>query len=127
MGENSKVRIITEEEVGNIDITQVLMPVMGGFTRLPQNETKNLYSEFFEENALDQSVFKALVNQWRVEGSYRPIIIRPEKFEYTIKRYNSDEDCLLKNRPFFEGDEEKYSSETLGKLLALVLKFRLPN
>jgi len=125
--ENFDVRIITEKEVESVDITQVLMPVVGSMTRFPENETKDLYTEFFKEVKMDPSIFTGLEKQWNVKGSYRSFVLRPKKFGYTIKRYNAPEDCLLEDRPFFDDDNEKDCAEPTGKHLAVVLKFRLPN
>jgi len=125
--ENFDVRTITEKEVETMDITQVLMPVVGSMTRFPENEIKELYTEFFKEVKMDPSIFAGLEKQWNVKGSYRSFVLRPEKFEYSIKRYNDPEDCLLTDRPFFKDDDEKDRSEPTGKHLAIVLKFRLPN
>merc|ERR1719285_832356 len=80
--ENYNVRIIPEEEVGSVDITQVLMPMVGSMTRFPENEIKELYSEFFKELKLDESIFAGLEKQWNAKGSYRAMVVRPENFEY---------------------------------------------
>lgn len=124
--ENYNVRIITEEEVERMEITQILMPMVGSMTRFPQNKMKDLYTELFKELKLDESIFVGLDKQWNVKGSYRSMIVRPENFEYKIKRYNDPTDCLLTDRPFFDEDTEKDCSEPTGKHLAVELKFFLP-
>ncbi|EFX68625.1 hypothetical protein DAPPUDRAFT_62909, partial [Daphnia pulex] len=123
--ENGTVLFITEGNIHNYTINDILLPLPGSDdTIYPSNEVAGWYTDLLlMDGILD---FKERIGSYIISGEYRLLIRRPSELTWKFVRYDdasmnlisSDLDRLLNRRePCLVED---------GAFLGLVLEFNLP-
>ncbi|KAG0743702.1 hypothetical protein G6F57_007998 [Rhizopus arrhizus] len=84
---NRKVpKVLTEEDVDNYSIEDVVYPLPGRLSVYPENEIKKLYVEIMAEDGI--SIDKKDKHFEGLNGDYRPLLAKPEQMSWSFIRYN---------------------------------------
>jgi len=121
-----RVRTLTEEDLHNYTIFDVIMPLPGTDVAYPGGKLGEKYREFLRMDGLDPDNFVRKQREYTLNGSYRVILHLPKELSWTALRYTdpdvslaqSDEDKLLGFDPPVIQDDGKFMalqiSLTLG-------------
>lgn len=118
-------KYVTKEDIENIAITDVVLPLPGRSILYPKNKTAEWYKEFLEEDGMDMNSFTSRVKTYSLGGSYRKMIVKLNELKWEIIPYDDVcqplvlSDCDLLNRICLPPPEEG------GQHKALKLEFHL--
>jgi len=98
-----RVRTLTEDDLENYTIFDVIMPLPGTDVAYPGGRLGERYREFLRMDSLDPDNFVRKQREYTLNGSYRAIIHLPKELSWSVLRYTdpdvslaqSDEDKLL--------------------------------
>ncbi|XP_037090775.1 pseudouridylate synthase 7 homolog [Pollicipes pollicipes] len=121
------VRALTEAELAQHTIHELVLPLPGWAVRYPDNETADWYRELLEADGVDLSREHCdSLRQYSLAGAYRRVLARPDVGRWRIARYAdpavdlvaSDVDALMGRTP--------PADDPSGPYRALLLQFTLP-
>ncbi|RHY33453.1 hypothetical protein DYB32_001626 [Aphanomyces invadans] len=122
----SDIVFITEENVAEYTIEDVVLPVHGYNTLLPKNDVANVYERCAKEDGVDFASLKRNQSpEYNLPGSYRHVVGKPKAVAHCIKRY--DDETI----PLVESDVDRLMHRTVaasipdGKFRAICLEFIL--
>ncbi|GAA5811004.1 hypothetical protein MFLAVUS_004433 [Mucor flavus] len=121
---NKKIpKVLTEEDLENYSITDVVYPLPGKQTVYPENEMKELYVKFMAEDGISNE--KRSNHFENLSGDYRNMLSKPDDMAWSFIRYNDPTEKLcntdidrLENAPEPVGVQG-------GQYLALKVEFTL--
>lgn len=118
----------TEEEAKLYTMSNVVIPLPGPNSLLPENEIGDFIRELLAKDGLSTTFTADKV--FHLSGDYRPLITRPIDFEYHVLRYNLPDGELQQNEHPAYLEETKRAPKTLdlvddGSIVALQLTFSL--
>ncbi|XP_042905164.1 pseudouridylate synthase 7 homolog [Parasteatoda tepidariorum] len=87
---SNMVKFVTDQDIGNANITDVLLPLPGHSVTLPNNETGKWYEEALREDGMSFDNFKSKTKSYSLSGDYRKIIVIPEEVKWEIIHYNDN-------------------------------------
>ncbi|KAF8640001.1 hypothetical protein AX17_001247 [Amanita inopinata Kibby_2008] len=98
-----RVKTLTEEDVKNYTIFDVIMPLPGTDVAYPGGELGEMYCEFLRMDGLDPDNFVRKQKEYTLRGSYRTILHLPKDLSWSVLKYTdpdvslaqADEDKLL--------------------------------
>ncbi|KZT62906.1 pseudouridine synthase [Calocera cornea HHB12733] len=120
-----KVKVLTEDDVPNYTIFDVIMPLPGFNVQMPGGEFGELYKQFLEADGLTMESFSKPQKEFSLAGSYRKILHMPKNISWTTMRYTDP------NLPLAQTDEDKILGfdepviDPDGKFLALQIQLTL--
>ncbi|GLG99484.1 Pseudouridylate synthase 7 homolog-like Protein [Gryllus bimaculatus] len=121
------VRIITEDDLANVLIQDVVMPLPGHEVVYPKNVMKDWYEGILKEDGLSSASLKQTVRKYSVGGAYRKMIIRPDNVKWKTMHYSEPFKTLeLSDKEKME-NKEAPKDEPDGTYKALLLDFCLPS
>ncbi|KAJ3566416.1 hypothetical protein NP233_g7023 [Leucocoprinus birnbaumii] len=102
-----RVKTLTEEDLDNYTIFDVIMPLPGTDVAYPGGKLGERYREFLRIDGLDPDNFVRKQKDYTLRGSYRKILHLPKELSWRVMRYTdpdvslaqSDEDKLLEFDP----------------------------
>ncbi|KDQ20751.1 hypothetical protein BOTBODRAFT_50816 [Botryobasidium botryosum FD-172 SS1] len=120
-----RVKVLTEADVDQYTIFDVLMPLPGKDVSYPGGDFGEKYREFLRLDGLDPDNFVRKQKEYTLGGSYRKILHKPSELSWSILRYTdpdvplaqSDEDQLL-------GFDAPVTDES-GRFMALQIRLTL--
>ncbi|KAH6915349.1 pseudouridine synthase [Coprinopsis sp. MPI-PUGE-AT-0042] len=120
-----RVKTLTEDDLQNYTIFDVIMPLPGTDVAYPGGSLGERYREFLRTDGLDPDNFVRRQKEYTLNGSYRAILHLPKELSWTVMRYTdpdvalaqSDEDRLL-------GFDAPSPSED-GRFMALQIRLQL--
>ncbi|XKL64884.1 hypothetical protein PGB90_004970 [Kerria lacca] len=119
------VRCVSADDVKNVSIYEVVLPLPGYSIKYPENIIAKWYTEILAEYGITS--FNNKNKKFTVSGDYRKILVVPENVEWEIARYNNPNADLvstdlqkLKNKVAIENVET-------GVHKAVILKISLPS
>ncbi|XP_034239113.1 LOW QUALITY PROTEIN: pseudouridylate synthase 7 homolog [Thrips palmi] len=103
-----EVKCITEEDLNNYKITDIVLPLPGYDVVYPNNSVGSYMKDLLKDDGLTSESMHQQVRQYSVRGTYRPIIAPVDKLSWKIVHYNdteadfiaSDYDEMMKGRQF---------------------------
>ncbi|KAJ1912755.1 multisubstrate pseudouridine synthase 7 [Mycoemilia scoparia] len=121
-----EVEVVTPETVSKYTIMDVVLPLPGWSIKLPENDIGKVYAEKMALDGISMNTFKNhSTKEYRLTGSYRKLLAKPEDLEWEWMRFNDGtlplvqtDYAKLKNLPLPESVPD-------GKHLALRLSFNL--
>lgn len=121
-----KVRVLTAEEAEKESIYNIVFPIIGKSTQLPENEYAEIISKFMEEDNIIFEMFKSKnMEAGCAHGAYRKLLAKPGDFEFdTVTHAERDVDLL---NPHYLIPGETEVTPTPGEFKTLRLKFTLPS
>lgn len=122
------ILVKSEEEAKSYTMANVVIPLPGPNSLLPENEIGDYIRELLAKDGLSTAFTADKV--FHLSGDYRPLITRPIDFEYHILRYNNVDGELQQNEHPAYLEESKRTAKALdtvddGALVALQLVFSL--
>lgn len=134
---DSNVTLVDESNINNFTIFDVVMPLIGSKTRLPENELGKKMLDFLSEDGLTMETFTELSQGMTSYGAYRKVIVKPLHFSWTTASYSDDKEPLVQtdldilnataNNKDGQGKKENsQGSEGEGKT-ALIITLSLPS
>lgn len=119
------VRYITEDDIGNYKIDDVVLPLPGHDVLFPNNSIGTFMKDLLKEDNLSPESLNHPVKRFAVRGTYRRIVSRAEQLSWKIVRYNDPEsDFILTDFDIFKGKDEPKDVED-GKYKAIVFSMCL--
>jgi tRNA pseudouridine13 synthase len=96
---DDRIVTVTEENISDYSIFDVIMPVPGWRVKCPTNESlKIIYEEILAGDGLDQG-FRSLKHKtdfYSLPGAYRKIVVKPWDFSWKFVSYSDpNEDLIL--------------------------------
>ena len=93
--------VVSSEEAASsaFSIKQLLLPMPGKHTVLPQNDIKNVYEEQFAEDGITMDIFAQKVVQVALPGTYRKVINFPLDLTYEWLEEKADGSDCAKSAP----------------------------
>ncbi|EAR87715.1 tRNA pseudouridine synthase D (macronuclear) [Tetrahymena thermophila SB210] len=117
-----EIEVIDDSNIDKYTLYDVLIPIIGGKLKIPENFNLNAYlTSILEKDGLDQQLFEKIQKEFFVEGGYRFLICQAEDVQYSINKYNEKNQDIL--TPYYNVQQDH--SEENGKYSALCLKFTL--
>ena len=95
---DKRVQIVTKEDVcaEKFTIEDVVLPLIGTNTKLPQNECATMFEELLEQDGLQMKQLNEVRSQEvDVTGDYRKLICRPNDVDFHIIKYEESLKPLL--------------------------------
>jgi len=141
LDEHMKVEVVTEENIDNYSIEDVVMPLFGKSVRLPPNkDLKALYDQYLDKDGITIAMFESKAMEGGCShGAYRHIGMQTEYLIFIVARakdiqwdtvdFNDKDEDLL--NPYYITDgkelEVKFDETKEEKHRALRIKFSLPS
>ena len=102
-----RIVTVTEANISDFSILDVLMPVPGWRVRYPENEDlKRIYDEILRSDGLENG-FESLrhrVDFYSLPGAYRNVVVKPWNFSFRFMEYNDpNQDLLLSDLDILRG------------------------
>lgn len=135
----SKLKVATVEDADNYTIFDVVLPIVGSRTKLPENDVGQEILRLLSEDNLELSSFKKNERLFISFGSYRKMMIKPKNVEWSLKQYShphqnlveTDLDRLIKDLKLkeVEGSSSRLNNAPVSDSSdeALVVSFELPS
>jgi tRNA pseudouridine13 synthase len=135
--EEVDVHVVTEDDIVNARYTirDVVLPLVGRNSRLPEHPTGEYIRSLLEERGLSLlsiNDFERSGVRSRIRGHYRRIIEYPEAFTYRLARYTSPNETIqqteinaLQLHPRDDSASAAATEAQEAKRLALVIEFNL--
>lgn len=95
----TETHVVTKEDIndGKYTIYDVVLPTPGYSVQYPENrDLKNAYIDIMKKDGLDPFNMSRRVREFSLPGSYRHIVAKVSGLTYTIRRYNTFTDELVK-------------------------------
>ncbi|KAE8751515.1 hypothetical protein FOCC_FOCC001762 [Frankliniella occidentalis] len=89
------VRCITEDDIGNFKMEDVVLPLPGWDIVYPSNSIGDFMKNLLKEDGLSSETKQHSVKQYNVGGTYRHIIAKVDKLKWEIVHYNDPEKDLI--------------------------------
>jgi tRNA(Glu) U13 pseudouridine synthase TruD len=129
-GIDEHLKVVTAETLSRYTINDVVMPIVGYKTRMPENEElTKLILEIMAEDKITPEVFDRhiLLDSTSAWGSYRKIVAFASDIEYDVVEFQNLNEDLLTPSYRTEPDPKPTVDADAGKPIykALRLKFSL--
>lgn len=120
-----KVKILTEDDLKNYTIFDIVLPLPGHNVIYPNNEIKKIYEDILARHGFRLEMPKQKVKSYSLSGNYRKLIELPQDLEWKCIKYNQPRDLLIRS-DFEEMIKIKEPEDPKdGKFNSLVVKFNL--
>lgn len=121
---NPNVKVLTEADLDNYSISDIILPTPGIDVEYPQNECKDAYLKFMTPDGLDPFNMRMQNREMTLFGTYRRIISKPESLSWKICCYNDpDQQLILSDLDKINGNTS--IDETKGEKKAIIVHMRL--
>ncbi|XP_049840463.1 uncharacterized protein LOC126285200 [Schistocerca gregaria] len=121
------VRILSESDVKDFTIYDIVLPLPGHDVVYPQNETKEWFEELLQADGLSPAKLKQSVRAYSVGGAYRHIAVRPTNVSWKIMHYSDPQTTLVLSDLEEMQKVTPPEDEKDGVYKALILDFCLPS
>lgn len=89
------VKVLTEADLPNFTIDDVVLPLPGYQVKYPENEVGAAYVRVLAEQGLTVDSFNSKVRDFRLPGGYRRLLARPIDLEWDFSYFDDPSDDLL--------------------------------
>ncbi|KAL3851730.1 hypothetical protein ACJMK2_015451 [Sinanodonta woodiana] len=119
--------IITDSNINQFDIHDVVLPLPGYDVIYPKNEVHDWYREALAHDKLDIENMRHKIKDYSLSGAYRKLLVKPKDFKWQTMYYDDV------NVPLAHGDWDRHKNESEpvsvagGKHKALILEMSLPS
>ncbi|OQS05466.1 tRNA pseudouridine synthase D (TruD) [Thraustotheca clavata] len=122
----SDIIFITEDNINEYSIEDVVLPVHGYTTYLPKNTVASIYERCTSQDGVDfKSLRRDQAPEFNLPGSYRNIIRKPEGARHEVKRYNDETIPLMQSEVDIMLNRPPVPSIPDGAYRAICLEFIL--
>ena len=127
---HQEVTVVTEQNINNYTLFDVVMPLIGKSVKFPENEDlKNMYFSYMEKDGITMSMFEAeSMESGCAHGAYRHIVASAKDIEWDTVIFSDKNQDLLNPYYLTDGSELKIDppKDDDEKHQALRIKFSLP-
>lgn len=102
-----QIILVTVENLDQFSIYDVVLPIVGGLSKLPTNRTLDFIHQILQEDNVSIEDFGSLSKQWCVNGSYRKLLARPSDLTWQWLTYTDD------TRPLIGTDLQKIGGNSI--------------
>lgn len=82
---------VTSDNIDQFTIYDVVLPIIGGLSKLPQNQQMaDFINRIMEEDEISIQDFASLSKQWCVNGSYRKLLVQTPDLQWEWVQYTDD-------------------------------------
>lgn len=120
-----EVKILTQENVNDFTIFDVVLPLPGYDIKYPENDMKKWYKEILESYGLSLEMPKQRARTYTLSGAYRKIIVKVENLSWKILNYNDPTENLIRSDLEELNKLPEPQDVPDGKYKALVIDFAL--
>ena len=129
-----KVEVVTEENIGEVSVFDLVLPLPGADIRYPENRTRFLYEVELAKDGLDIESFGSGSNQkYTLTGDYRKIVGRAKDLEWKVLKYDDPRETLTPSEVDKLAGEDgeamkrfrQIESRTEGRYSAVAVSFSL--
>ena len=115
------VQFVTEENIAEFTIHDVMLPLIGPGIKYPKLSTTEFMNSLLKKDGLNEQSFVRKAQDWGLDTNYRAVMARPTNVKGEWVQYEFDEQRLVEY-PEMGVEAEK---ETSGDKVAWVLQFDL--
>ncbi|ESO12071.1 hypothetical protein HELRODRAFT_63211, partial [Helobdella robusta] len=120
--DDKSVSVVSEENIGYVKLTDVVLPLPGFDVKYPDNEIKIWYDELLSSDGLHVNSFNHKIRDYSLSGSYRKIIVIPDVCNWRILNYqNAENSLIITDKDVMEGFSSSVENEGVNKALKLEL------
>ncbi|KAH9197850.1 hypothetical protein AeNC1_000217 [Aphanomyces euteiches] len=124
----SDIIFVTEENLHEYTIEDVVLPVHGYSTLLPKNDVAKIYERCAKDDGVDFSILKRDQSpEYNLPGTYRHVVCKPKKVSHSIKRYDDETIPLVQSDVDILMNRTEVESIPDGKYRGICLQFILPS
>ncbi|XP_078597162.1 pseudouridylate synthase 7 homolog [Branchiostoma floridae x Branchiostoma japonicum] len=124
--QRSEAKVLTEEDLGNYTIHDVVFPLFGYDVIYPKHKAEEWYREMLSVDQLDMDNIRHKVKDYSLSGAYRKIIVKPTNCKWSVMCYDDVKiPLMLTDKDVLDGKEAPLASSE-GKMKALQVEFTLP-
>ncbi|XP_064605575.1 pseudouridylate synthase 7 homolog [Liolophura sinensis] len=118
--------VMTDDNVENYGIGDVVLPLPGYDVTLPENEVAEWYKQMLQDDGLSLEQFRHKNKDYSLRGAYRKLIVKPENLQWSCSRYDDPTvPLVLGDLDILNGVSVQESPDD-GKLKALRIEMSLP-
>ncbi|OQS01024.1 tRNA pseudouridine synthase D (TruD) [Achlya hypogyna] len=122
----SDIIYVTEDNISEYSIEDVVLPVHGYSTLLPKNSVADVYSKCASQDGVDfEMLRKDQAPEYNLPGSYRHILRKPQQVRHEVKRYDDETIPLIPSEVDLFLKRPSVPSLPNGKYKAICLEFTL--
>lgn len=122
---SQEIKILSEEDLNNYTIYDIVLPLPGYDVQYPENEVKDWYKEILEKHDLTIEMPKQKVKTYTLSGAYRKILGQVKTLSWKTMKYNHPNDTLIRSDyEELKGDPEPQENPD-GQYKALIIDFCL--
>ncbi|KAF2882212.1 hypothetical protein ILUMI_23954 [Ignelater luminosus] len=122
---NQEIKILSEDDLNNYTIYDIVLPLPGYDVQYPENEVKDWYKELLEKYDLTIEMPKQKVKAYTLSGAYRKILGQVKDLSWKTMKYNHPNDTLIRSDyEELKGDPEPQENPD-GQYKALIIDFCL--
>ena len=118
--------IETVENVEDYTIHDIVIPIPGMKVKYPDNEVKDWFEQYLEEENMTFASFDNTVKDYKLPGDYRSIIVKPNDVDWRLEHHDDPiKDLIISAKDKLQ--QKTIQSQDEGKYKSLVLSFSLPS
>ncbi|KAJ8874721.1 hypothetical protein PR048_025587 [Dryococelus australis] len=121
-----QVCVLTEEQVKEASILDVVLPLPGYSVTYPNNTIAGWYEDLLKVDGLTSATMRQKAKSYSLRGSYRHLVVRPDYMSWKALRYSSPDDTLILSDVEQLRLVETPRDNPDGEYKALVVEFMLP-
>lgn len=91
---NEQILLVTEENIHSFTIFDIVLPIIGTLSKLPENDTRVYIEEIFKNEGITLEQFSALGKTWCLNGSYRKLFVRPTELNWQLLEYFNENEPI---------------------------------
>ncbi|TRY63376.1 hypothetical protein TCAL_09032 [Tigriopus californicus] len=119
------VSIVSPENINDVSIHDVVMPLPGKDIQYPDNDIKDMYEAILKEDGLDFESFENSSREYSLGGDYRKIVAQAGNLQWRFIRYTDPNKTLVISDYNRVMGLPEIADEEEGPYLGLILEFSL--
>lgn len=127
---DEQILLVTKENIHSFTIFDIVLPIIGTLSKLPQNDTRAYIEEIFNSEGVTLEQFSSLGKEWCFNGSYRKLFVRPTQLTWQLLEYFKDNEPIRgdNSKPIEDNETSAFNNEQLSvkKKIALKIDVILP-
>jgi tRNA(Glu) U13 pseudouridine synthase TruD len=102
MDSNNEIEVVTEANLNNVELLQIVLRLPGYRTRYPENIIGDLYDKAMEQDGV--KFVQDVVSEATAKGSYRPLVVSCD--DLTWEEVVSDQGSTTQMQPDDDDDDD---------------------
>ena len=124
---HAEVKVLTEKDLDQYTIDDVLIPIPGPAITMPENIAADAMLEAMERDGFPFQDWEAASKNYPIKGGYRKVLCRPENLSHKIILYDDETIPLIATDADILDGKKVAENKADGKHKALCMTFDLPS